>query len=73
MWDLDTLIRQNNQAALDWMMRSRKVEQVQEPKPENWALSLLAEKMKAGPPEYRDAHGLLHRHQEHREIRRPDS
>jgi hypothetical protein len=49
MWDLDTLIRQNNQAALDWMMRSRKVEQVQEPKPENWALSLLADKMRAGP------------------------
>ncbi|MBA7673097.1 hypothetical protein ES703_81285 [subsurface metagenome] len=50
MWDLDTIIRQNNQAALDGMMRSLKIEEAQSPMPKNWPLTLLAEKLNAGPP-----------------------
>ena len=50
MWDLDTIIRDNNQAALDWMMRGKKVEEAQSPMPETWPLTLLADKLNAGPP-----------------------
>ncbi len=50
MWDLETIIRNNNQAALDWMMRGLKVEEVQTPMPETWPLTLLADKLNAGPP-----------------------
>lgn len=50
MWDLETIIRQNDEAALDAMMRGRKVETVQSPQPEVWSLSLLAEKLRVGPP-----------------------
>ncbi|MBA7609808.1 hypothetical protein ES703_17002 [subsurface metagenome] len=50
MHDLDTIIRENNQAALNWMMRGLKVEQVQAPMPKTWPLTLLADKLNAGPP-----------------------
>lgn len=50
MWDLDTIIRDNNQAALDWMMRGAKVEEAQSPMPKTWPLTLLADKLNAGPP-----------------------
>lgn len=50
MWDLDEIIRQNDQAELDAMMRGREVETVQYPQPEVWSLSLLAEKLRVGPP-----------------------
>ena len=50
MWDLDSIIRQNNQAALDWMMRGEKVEEAQSPMPKTWPLTLLADKLNAGPP-----------------------
>ncbi len=50
MWDLDTIIRNNNQVALDLMMQSRKVEEAQSPMPQTWPLTLLADKLNAGPP-----------------------
>jgi len=50
MWDLDQIIQQNNQAAIDYMMRGRKVDIAQSPQPQNWSLSMLAEKLKVGPP-----------------------
>lgn len=50
MWDLDTIIRDNNQAALNYMMRGQRVEEAQQPMPENWPLTLLADKLNAGPP-----------------------
>jgi len=50
VWDLDTIIRDNNQAALDWMMRGLKVEDAQLPMPKVWGLTLLADKLNAGPP-----------------------
>ena len=50
MWDLDTIIRQNNEAALDYMMRGKQLEEAQSPQPEAWALSLLASKLTVGPP-----------------------
>jgi len=50
MWDLDAIIRSNNQAAIDYMMRGRKVDIAQSPQPQAWSLSLLAEKLKVGPP-----------------------
>ena len=50
MWDLETIIAQNNKAALEAMMRTPEVEAAQTPRPEAWALSSLAKKMKIGPP-----------------------
>ncbi|MBA7587940.1 hypothetical protein ES708_29988 [subsurface metagenome] len=50
MWDLDTIIRQNNEAALDYMMRGKQLEEAQSPQPEAWVLSLLASKLTVGPP-----------------------
>jgi len=50
MWDLDTIITQNNQAAVEYMMRGREVDVAQSPQPQGWSLSLLADKLKVGPP-----------------------
>jgi len=50
MWDLESIIRQNNQAAVDVFMKGRAVEVAQSPQPKAWTLSLLAEKLRVGPP-----------------------
>ena len=50
MWDLDSIVRQNNEIALDSMMRGKQLEEAQSPQPEGWALSFLADKLKTGPP-----------------------
>ncbi|KKL65590.1 hypothetical protein LCGC14_2153520, partial [marine sediment metagenome] len=50
MWDLDSIIRQNNQAAINYMMRGRAVDVAQSPQPQSWSLSLLADKLSIGPP-----------------------
>ena len=50
MWDLDTIIRRNNQVALEYMMRGRAVEAAQSVQPQTWSLSLLADKLRIGPP-----------------------
>ena len=59
MWDLDTIIRQNNQAAIDGMMRGKIVEEVQQPMPEVWPLTALASKLMAGPPLISEVCSLL--------------
>ena len=51
MWDLDTIIAQNNQAAIDYMMRGREVDIAQSPQPKVWSLTLLAQKLQVGPPQ----------------------
>jgi len=51
MWDLDSIIAQNNQAAIDYMMRGREVDVAQSPQPKAWSLSLLAQKLRVGPPQ----------------------
>ncbi len=50
MWDLDEMVRRNNQAALDYMMGGYKIETEQAPMPPVWALAKLADKLKVGPP-----------------------
>lgn len=50
MWDLETIVRDNNAAALDAMMQSKQVSEIQAPMPEVWPLSLLAAKLRSGPP-----------------------
>jgi len=50
VWDLETIIRQNNQAAVSWMMQGERVEEAQSPMPKTWPLTLLADKLNAGPP-----------------------
>lgn len=50
MWDLDQIVRQNNQVAIDNMMRGRVVDVAQSPQPKVWTLSLLARKLQIGPP-----------------------
>lgn len=50
MWDLETIIAQNNQAAIDFMMKGREVDVAQSPQPEVWSLTLLAQKLQVGPP-----------------------
>jgi hypothetical protein len=51
MWDINTIIEQNNQAALDYMQRGHKVQEAQVPLLETWPLTMLAMKMKSGPPQ----------------------
>lgn len=50
MWDLDTIIRENNRVCLEAMMRSQELEVAQSPQPEAWSLTELAKKMRIGPP-----------------------
>jgi len=51
MWDLDELIRRNNEAALQYMMQGQKSEATIGAKPPGgWALTVLAGKLRAGPP-----------------------
>ena len=40
-------------------MRGRKTEEAQSPQPEGWALSLLADVLKAGPPQLTEIIGCL--------------
>ena len=40
-------------------MRGRKIEEAQSPQPEGWALSLLADVLKAGPPMLSEIIGCL--------------
>lgn len=50
MWDLGWIIRQNNNAALQCMMEGQQTAEAQAPQPESWALSILAERLRVGPP-----------------------
>ena len=50
MWDLDTIVAQNNKIALEAMMNAPEVAAARAPLPEAWSLSTLAKKMKVGPP-----------------------
>lgn len=50
MWDLDSIVRQNNQAAISYMMAGQTLGDAQAPQPEAWSLSVLAEKLRIGPP-----------------------
>lgn len=50
MWDLENIVRQNNEYALDAMMKGVKLEVAQAPTPQAWPLTILAEKLKTGPP-----------------------
>lgn len=50
MWDLQQIVEQNNQAALNAMMDTLKIEEAEAPQPENWQLTALADKLRVGPP-----------------------
>lgn len=50
MWDIEAIIEQHNNYALGTMMNTLRTEVVQSPQPKNWALSVLASKLKTGPP-----------------------
>ncbi len=50
MWDLQAIIEQNNHAAINYMMRGREVDVAQSPQPQTWSLSVLADKLRVGPP-----------------------
>jgi hypothetical protein len=50
MWDLDTIIYENNKVALENMQRKPEYEVARAPQPEAWALTELAKKMQIGPP-----------------------
>lgn len=50
MLDIDAIVQQHNQYALNEMMSTLRTEVVQRPQPENWALSVLVSKLRTGPP-----------------------
>ncbi len=50
MWDLHTIVAENNRVALEAMMDGQRLEVAQSPQPETWPLTALAEKLKIGPP-----------------------
>jgi hypothetical protein len=50
MWDLDTIIQQNNRVALEAMMEREETREAQSPRPQNWPLTELAAKLHIGPP-----------------------
>lgn len=50
MWDIDSIVQQHNYYALDNMMSTLRTEVIQTPQPKNWSLSVLAERLRTGPP-----------------------
>ncbi len=50
MWDLLTIIEQNNRAAVQSMMAGQRLEKSSNPLPSSWPLSRLSEKLIIGPP-----------------------
>jgi len=52
-------VRQNNQVGLEAIMRGRNAEEAQSPQPEGWALSILADMLKVGPPLLTEIIGCL--------------
>lgn len=50
MWDLETIAREHNRVSLQAMMAGLGIDEAQFPLPENWALAVLAERLKVGPP-----------------------
>ncbi len=50
VWDIDSIIQNHNQYALSAMMTTLRTEVAQTPQPKNWSLSVLAEKLRTGPP-----------------------
>ncbi len=50
MWDLDTIIRENNQAAVEVMMHGFKVDGAEVDVPKVWTLDRVAEMLRIGPP-----------------------
>ncbi|MDD5354699.1 MAG: hypothetical protein PHF95_05880 [bacterium] len=60
MRDLESIINENNQAALDYLMRGLKYQKLVEAKPKGgWALTVLAQKLKHGPPDIRSISNFL--------------
>ncbi|MDP2659593.1 MAG: hypothetical protein Q8R28_02535 [Dehalococcoidia bacterium] len=50
MWDLGEIQRQNNQIAVECMMRGYKLEAADNAPPEPWTLDKVAAKLRIGPP-----------------------
>ncbi len=50
MWDLGQIIQQNNQAAVDYMMRGQKADQLDSSLPVAWTLEMVAARLRIGPP-----------------------
>jgi len=50
MWDLNTIIAQNNHAAVSAMMTAERVEVADNPTPDVWPLAYLEQRLKVGPP-----------------------
>ncbi|MFA5401253.1 MAG: hypothetical protein WC359_12470 [Dehalococcoidia bacterium] len=50
MWDIDSIIRENNRVALQYMEQGQDRAKALYPQPEYWPLSLLTNKLLAGPP-----------------------
>jgi len=50
MWDLQSIVSQNNYAAVQAMMTAERVEVADNPTPTVWPLTYLAQRLKVGPP-----------------------
>jgi len=50
MWDLDQIIRNNNQAAVEYMMRGQKADEIESAIPAAWTLERVAARLRIGPP-----------------------
>jgi hypothetical protein len=59
MWDIDQIIRNNNAAVLEYFQDGRRVNAAYNPILEEWPLSILAAKMKAGPVNIKTLTDLL--------------
>lgn len=50
MWDLPSIIAENNRQAIQWMMGGQRLERARSPLPESWPLTEICKKLKIGPP-----------------------
>jgi hypothetical protein len=51
VWDIQQIIQQHNQQALDLIMQPDEIIKEHHPQPKVWALSMLAEMLMVGPPQ----------------------
>jgi hypothetical protein len=59
MWSLDDIVRQNNEAAVQWLEKGEQARVARFPHLDTWPLTLRSEQMRRGPPNLEDLIDLL--------------
>ena len=68
MWDIDTIMAQHNQAALNELMEGIVSSESRSPQPKGWALSRLADILQVGPPRLEEIVNCLNLSERYKEF-----